>query len=73
MNLKTMELLLENYKNIHKGILKDCAEKQKFTDLISELELKMKQVVVYPDGMTVLEYAKKLAKEANERYETEHE
>ena len=72
MNLKTMELLLENYKNIHKGILKDCAEKQKFTDLISELELKMKQVVVYPDGMTVMEYAKKLAAEANKRYKTEH-
>ena len=70
MNRKTLELLLVNYQNINKGIVKDCAEKQKFVRLIKEIELKIKQLpreVIYPDGMTALEYAHKLAKDANER------
>jgi hypothetical protein len=36
--------------------------------LIKEVELKIKKLgreVVYPDGMTALEFAKKLAAEAN--------
>jgi hypothetical protein len=68
MNRKTLELLLANYQNINNGILKDCAEKQKFVRLIKEVELKIKKLgreVVYPDGMTALEFAKKLAAEAN--------
>ena len=68
MNRKTLELLLANYQNINNGILKDCAEKQKFVKLIKEVELKIKKLgreVVYPDGMTALEFAKKLAAEAN--------
>ena len=57
-----------NYQNINNGILKDCAEKQKFVKLIKEVELKIKKLgreVVYPDGMTALEFAKRLAAEAN--------
>ena len=68
MNRKTLELLLANYQNINNGILKDCAEKQKFVRLIKEVELKIKKLgreVVYPDGMTALEFAKRLAAEAN--------
>ena len=59
-----------NYQNINRGILKDCAEKQKFVKLIKEVEQKIKQLpreVIYPNGMTALEYARHLAKEANER------
>ena len=70
MNRKTMELLLVNYQNINNGIHKDCAEKQKFVKLIKEVEQKIKSLpreVIYPDGMTALEYAHKLAKDANER------
>ena len=65
-----MELLLENYHNINNRILKDCAEKQKFVRLIREVKEKLKSMpreVIYPNGMTALEYAHKLAKEANER------
>ena len=65
-----MELLLENYHNILYGIHKDCAEKQKFVKLIKEVETQLKSMpreVIYPDGMTALEYARQLAKEANER------
>ena len=50
--------------------LKPCAEKSKFEKLIKETEalLKSKPLdVIYPDGMTALEYAHKLAKEANDR------
>ena len=65
MNKKTLELLLVNYQNINNGILKDCAEKQKFVKLIADVELKLKTFVSYPDGMTALEYAHKLASEAN--------
>ena len=70
MNKKTLELLLVNYQNINNGILKDCAEKQKFVKLIKEVELKIKKLgreVVYPDDMTALEFAKKLAAEANHK------
>ena len=70
MNRKTLELLLVNYQNINKGILKNCAEKQKFVRLIKEVEGKIKSLpreVIYPNGMTAMEYARQLAKEANER------
>jgi predicted RNase H-related nuclease YkuK (DUF458 family) len=70
MNRKTLELLLVNYQNINNGIHKNCAEKQKFVRLIKEVEGKLKSLpktVVYPDGMTAMEYAHKLAKDANER------
>ena len=70
MNRKTLELLLVNYQNINNGIHKNCAEKQKFVRLIKEVEVKLKSLpreVIYPDGMTALEYAHKLAKDANER------
>ena len=70
MNRKTLELLLVNYQNINRDIVKPCAEKQKFVRLIKETEQKLKSMpkeVIYPDGMTALEYAKSLAKRANER------
>ena len=70
MQRKTMELLLENYHNINNRILTDCAEKQKFVRLIREVKEKLKSLpreVIYPNGMTALEYAHRLAKEANER------
>ena len=70
MNRKTLELLLVNYQNINNGIHKNCAEKQKFVRLIKEVEVKLKSLpreVIYPDGMTAMEYAHKLAKDANER------
>ena len=70
MNRKTLELLLANYQNINNGILKDCAEKQKFVQLIKEVEQKIKEVgrtIVYPAGMTAMEYAIKLAAEANHK------
>ena len=69
-----MELLLENYHNINNRILTDCAEKQKFIKLIKEAEQKLKSLpreVIYPNGMTALEYAHRLAKEANERMKNE--
>ena len=65
-----MELLLENYHNINNRILTDCAEKQKFVRLIREVKEKLKSLpreVIYPNGMTALEYAHRLAKDANER------
>ena len=70
MQRKTMELLLENYHNINNRILTDCAEKQKFVRLIREVKEKLKSLpreVIYPNGMTALEYAHRLAKAANER------
>ena len=70
MNRKTLELLLINYENINNGIYKDCAEKQKFVRLIEEVKQRIKELpreVIYPNGMTALEYAKSLAKRANER------
>jgi len=68
MNRKTLELLLVNYTNINNGLRTPCAEKSKFERLIKDVELKIKQLpreVIYPDGMTALEFAKKLAAEAN--------
>ncbi len=69
-NRKTLELLLVNYTNINNDLRKPCAEKSRFEKLIKETEeiLKSKPLdVIYPDGMTALEYAQKLAKEANDR------
>ena len=68
MNRKTLELLLVNYTNINNGLRTPCAEKSKFEQLIKDVELKIKQLpreVLYPDGMTALEFANKLASEAN--------
>lgn len=60
---KTLELLLVHYNNMNKD-LKPCAEKSKFEKLIKETEalLKSKPLdVVYPDGMTAMEFAIHLA------------
>ena len=68
MNKKTLELLLTNYTNINNGLRTPCAEKSKFEKLIKDVELKIKQLpreVLYPDGMTALEFAHKLASDAN--------
>jgi len=68
MNKKTLELLLTNYTNINNQLRTPCAEKSKFEQLIKDVELKIKQLpreVLYPDGMTALEYAHKLAADAN--------
>ena len=68
MNRKTLELLLVNYTNINNGLRTPCAEKSKFEKLIKDVELKIKQLpreVIYPDEMTALEFAHKLASEAN--------
>ena len=39
-----MELLLVNYKNIYCAMLKDCADKQKFTKLIADLEKDLEEL-----------------------------
>jgi hypothetical protein len=68
MNRKTLELLLTNYTNINNGLRTPCAEKSKFEQLIKNIELKIKELpreVIYSDGMTALEFANKLASEAN--------
>ena len=68
MNRKTLELLLVNYTNINNGLRTPCAEKSKFEKLIKDIELKIKELpreVIYSDGMTALEFAHKLASEAN--------
>ena len=68
MNKKTLELLLTNYTNINNGLRTPCAEKSKFEKLIKDIELKMKELpreVIYPDNMTALEFAHKLAADAN--------
>ena len=67
LSRKTLELLLISYNNISND-LKPCAEKQKFEKLIKEIETQLKSTtrdVIYPDGMTALEYAHKLANERN--------
>ena len=69
LSRKTLELLLISYNSISNG-LKPCAEKQKFEKLIKETEEKLKSTPItpiYPDGMTALEYARKLAAKANGR------
>ena len=68
MNKKTLELLLTNYTNINNGLRTPCAEKSKFEQLIKDIELKIKELpreVLYPDGMTAMQFAKKLAADAN--------
>ena len=68
MNRKTLELLLTNYTNINNGLRTPCAEKSKFEQLIKDIELKIKELpreVIYPDNMTALEFATKLAADAN--------
>ena len=67
-NKKTLELLLINYNNINNDLRKPCEEKSKFEKLIKETEELLEKAprdVVYPDGMTALEFAHKLAKERN--------
>jgi hypothetical protein len=44
LSKKTMELLLVNYKNMHSAMLKDCADKQKFTKLIADLEKDLEEL-----------------------------
>lgn len=63
LSRKTLELLLISYNNISNG-LKPCAEKQKFEKLIKEVETQLKSAprdVIYPDGMTAMEFAIHLA------------
>jgi hypothetical protein len=70
MDRKTLQLLLVNYNNINNAMTKPCAEKSKFEKLIIETHDKLMALppeVVYPNGMTAMEFAKQLAKEANER------
>ncbi len=71
LDKKTMELLLVNYHNINNSMLKPCADKTKFINLIADLEIQIKKAgrtVVYSDGLSALEFANKLAKEANKKY-----
>ena len=68
MNKKTQELLLTNYTNIHNQLITPCAEKSKFEQLIKDIELSIKKLgreIIYPDGMTAMQFAKKLAADAN--------
>ena len=68
MNRKTLELLLVNYTNINNGLRTPCAEKSKFEKLIKDVELKIKELpreVIYSGGMTAMQFAKKLAADAN--------
>ena len=68
MNKKTLELLLTNYTNINNQLRTPCAEKSKFEKLIKDIELTIKKLgreIIYPDGMTAMQFAKKLAADAN--------
>jgi len=68
MNRKTLELLLTNYTNINNQLRTPCAEKSKFEQLIKDIELSIKKLgreIIYPDGMTAMQFAKKLAADAN--------
>ena len=68
MNKKTLELLLTNYTNINNQLRTPCAEKSKFEQLIKDIELSIKKLgreIIYPDGMTAMQFAKKLAVDAN--------
>ena len=68
MNRKTLELLLINYTNISNQLRMPCAEKSKFEKLIKDIELKIKELpreVIYSGGMTAMQFAKKLAADAN--------
>ena len=68
MNRKTLELLLTNYTNINNQLRTPCAEKSKFEQLIKDIELSIKKLgreIIYPDDMTAMQFAKKLAADAN--------
>ena len=68
MNKKTLELLLTNYTNINNQLRTPSAEKSKFEQLIKDIELSIKKLgreIIYPDGMTAMQFAKKLAADAN--------
>ena len=68
MNKKTLELLLTNYNAINNQLRSPCAEKTKFEKLIIETHNKLMALppeVVYPNGMTAMEFAKDLAQKAN--------
>ena len=68
MNKKTLELLLTNYTNINNQLRTPCAEKSKFEQLIKDIELSIKKLgreIIYPDGMTAMQFATKLAPDAN--------
>ena len=68
MNKKTLELLLTNYTNINNQLRTPCAEKTKFENLIKEVELKIKKFgreIIYTDGMKAMQFATKLAADAN--------
>tara|TARA_B110000444_G_scaffold193884_1_gene184106 strand:+ start:160 stop:375 length:216 start_codon:yes stop_codon:yes gene_type:complete len=68
MDRKVLELLLVNYNNINNAMTKPCAEKSKFENLINETYDKLQALppeVVYPNGMTAMEFAKDLAQKAN--------
>ena len=68
MNRKTLELLLANYNAINNQLRSPCAEKTKFEKLIIETHNKLMALppeVVYPNGMTAMEFAKDLAQKAN--------
>jgi len=70
INKKTLELLLLRYNEMYTAILKPCAEKEKFATLIKDIELQIEKAgrtIEYSGGLSVLEYATKLAVEANER------
>ena len=70
MNRKTLQLLLTNYNAINNQMRLPCAEKSKFEKLIIETHDKLMALppeVVYPNGMTAMEFATQLAKEANDR------
>ena len=67
MNKKTLELLT-NYTNINNQLRTPCAEKSKFEQLIKDIELSIKKLgreIIYPDGMTAMQFATKLAADAN--------
>jgi len=42
LSTKTMELLLVNYKNIYEAYKINCAEKQRFAKLITDLEKELR-------------------------------
>ena len=68
MNRKTLQLLLTNYNAINNQLRSPCAEKTNFEKLIIETHNKLMALppeVVYPNGMTAMEFAKDLAQKAN--------
>ena len=72
-NKKTLELLLVNYNNINAGMRVPCAAKESIENKIKETELllsKVKDPIIYKDGMNAMQYAQYLAKEANGKANT---